>query len=116
MILTVLLVILIMSVNVINAFALEGVISPSSVHVHTFKRVIESIDYSDYNMYNHITHTSGYLNCTTCYHSEPFSEYSHKTHTASGDYCLGDIHIHIYWVQCNLCGLNDEEPRGCSGH
>jgi hypothetical protein len=115
MILTVLLIILIISVNVINAFALEGIVSPSSVHVHTFKRVIESINYKDYNMYRHIVTTSGYLNCTTCYHSELFSEESLKTHTASGDYCLGND-IHMYWSYCGLCYADYQDPRPCEGH
>jgi hypothetical protein len=81
MILTTLLIILILSVNVINTFALDGVVSPSSVHVHTFKRVVESIEYYSNGFNSHDTEITGFNNCTKCYYSEYFSTSRKEPHT-----------------------------------
>jgi len=100
--LTVLLIVLIISVNVINAFALDDGVSPLSVHVHSFVMDIQSS--SVYNIGDenyHMVSQSGYLNCTTCYHSEPFDREIQESH----DYRSVSISTRpfVYW-KCIDCG------------
>ncbi len=107
MILTVLLIILILSVNVINTFALDSIISPLSVHVHNFKRVVEYRSVDEYNDYLHSVSTSGYDSCTSCYLSVPFDEIVYESHTLLSEPVVkNNIHqIRIYCTQCGYEGF-----------
>jgi hypothetical protein len=102
MILTTLLIILILSVNVINTFALDSIISPLSVHVHNFKRVVDYRSVVKYNDYLHSVSTSGYDSCTSCYLSVPFDEIVFKSHTLSSKPVVINniLQICIYCTQC----------------
>ena len=102
MLLTLLLIVLIISVNVVNAFAFDYGVSPSSVHIHSFVRDIQSSSVYDIGNENyHMVSQSGYLNCTTCYHSEPFDRDIEESH----DYRERRIHMRpfVYW-ECIDCG------------
>jgi hypothetical protein len=91
-ILTALLIILLISVNISNAFALDDVISPFSVHVHNFTRVVDHIGIADYDNYGHYIATSGYLQCKTCYFSMPFDEEVYEYHTlVRGPLVIGGV-------------------------
>lgn len=81
MIVTALLILLIISVNISNAFALEEVISPFSVHIHNYTRVVTYTGIASFDNYGHYVATSGYLHCKTCYLSEPFDEEVYEPHT-----------------------------------
>lgn len=106
MILTTLLIILILSVNVINTFALDSIISPLSVHIHNFKRVVEYRSVDEYNDYLHSVSTSGYDHCTSCYLSVPFDEIVYESHTLVSKPVVKDniYQLYIYCTQCDFDG------------
>jgi len=98
--LTVLLIVLIISVNVINAFALDDGVSPLSVHVHSFVMDIQSsVVYDIDNENYHMGSQSGFLNCTTCYHSEPFDRDIQESHDYRARWSTTGVK---YW-QCIDC-------------
>jgi uncharacterized membrane protein len=106
MLLTVLLIIFIISVNVINAFALDDGVSPSSVHIHTFKKVVDFTSYDVSSFDDHYVYRSGYQHCTTCYHSEPFDERTEEPHNLVVKTKYHENSHHVYEKVCTKCKVD----------